>query len=142
MANRDVVKILVKHELKVTPQRIAILEVIMNSDDHPDADRIIELLRITHPNIALGTVYYTLDVFTKKGIIKKVPTSKDSMRYDAIQEKHHHLYCSDSDRIEDFYDEGLNKVLEDYLKKKKIPNFKIDDIKLQIIGKFTDKEKS
>ncbi len=63
------------------------------------------------------------------------------MRYDAIIEKHHHLYCSESDRIEDFYDNELNDILETYLKNKKIPNFKIEDIKLQIVGRFTDKIK-
>ena len=60
------------------------------------------------------------------------------MRYDAIIEKHHHLYCSESDRIEDFYDDELNEIIDNYLKNKKIPNFKIEDIKLQIVGKFTD----
>jgi len=71
-------------------------------------------------------------------MIKKVKTEKDIMRYDAILEKHHHLYCSESERIEDFYDEELNQLIDDYFKNKDIPNFKIEDIKLQIIGKFTD----
>jgi Fur family peroxide stress response transcriptional regulator len=58
------------------------------------------------------------------------------MRYDAILEKHHHLYCADSDRIEDYYDEELNKVLEKYFIKKNIPGFEIKEIRLQISGKF------
>ncbi len=138
MANKTVIRILVQNGLKVTPQRIAILEVIMALDNHPDVDVITEHLKMTHPGIALTTIFRTLETFTKKGIIKKVLTDKDSMRYDAIPERHHHLYCSESDRIEDFYDDELNKLLEDYLKKKKIPNFKIEDMKLQIIGRFTD----
>jgi Fur family peroxide stress response transcriptional regulator len=138
MANKSLIRMLMQHDLKVTPQRIAILEVILALDNHPDADTITEYLRVSHPNISLATIYKTLETFTKKGIIKKVLTVKDSMRYDAISERHHHLYCSESDRIEDFYDDDLNKILDDYLKKKKIPNFKIEDIKLQITGKFTD----
>jgi Fur family peroxide stress response transcriptional regulator len=58
------------------------------------------------------------------------------MRYDAVMESHHHLYCSESDRIEDYKDNELNELLEKYFEKKKIPDFKIEDIKLQIIGKF------
>jgi Fur family peroxide stress response transcriptional regulator len=138
MANKSVIKILAKNDLKVTPQRIAILEVILTLNNHPDADIISEYLRLTHPNISRGTIYKTLEIFTKKGIIKKVPTTKESMRYDAIPERHHHLYCSESDRIEDFYDDELNKILEEYMKKKNIPNFKIEDMKLQILGKFKD----
>ena len=69
-------------------------------------------------------------------LIKKVKTEKDIMRYDAVMESHHHLYCSESDRIEDYKDNELNELLEKYFEKKKIPDFKIEDIKLQIIGKF------
>jgi len=58
------------------------------------------------------------------------------MRYDAEVESHHHLYCSESDRIEDFVDTELNEMIEKYFEKKKIPDFKIEDVKLQIIGKF------
>jgi Fur family peroxide stress response transcriptional regulator len=138
MANKTVIRLLVQNDLKVTPQRVAILEVILNLDNHPHAENITEYLRLSHPNISIGTIYKTLEIFTKKGIIKKVLTTKDSMRYDAIPERHHHLYCLESERIEDYYDDDLNKILEDYIKKKNIPNFKIEDIKLQIVGKFTD----
>ena len=141
MVNRSVIEILVKHDLKITTQRIAILEVIMLLDNHPDAEAITDYLRLTHPSIALATIYKTLDTFTKRGIIKKVPTSKESMRYDAIPERHHHLYCPESERIEDFYDDDLNRIIDEYLKKKKIPNFKVEDVKLQIMGKFTDNKK-
>jgi len=51
-------------------------------------------------------------------------------------ENHHHLYCSESDRIEDYVDDDLNTMIEEYFKQKKISGFQIEDIKLQIIGKF------
>jgi Fur family transcriptional regulator, peroxide stress response regulator len=141
MVNRSVIEILVKHDLKITTQRIAILEVIMLLDNHPDAEAITDYLRLTHPSIALATIYKTLDTFTKKGIIKKVLSSNESMRFDAIQKRHHHLYCSESDRVEDFYDDNLTRIIDEYLKKKKIPNFKVEDVVLQITGKFTDMKK-
>jgi Fur family peroxide stress response transcriptional regulator len=74
----------------------------------------------------------------EKGLINKVKTEKDVMRYDAFLENHHHLYSSDSDRIEDYLDDELNEILEKHFKKKDIPGFKIDNVKLQIIGKFLD----
>ncbi|MFA9372101.1 MAG: Fur family transcriptional regulator [Labilibaculum antarcticum] len=123
--------------LKVTPQRIAVFEAISKLSNHPTADNVIDYIRSKHPNIATATVYKVLDALVSNELIKKVKTEKDVMRYDAILEKHHHLYCSESDRIEDFNDEELNHILEMYFKKKEIPDFKIEDIKLQIIGKFT-----
>ena len=126
--------------LKVTPQRIAVFDAVINLNNHPTADNITEFIKVNHPNIATGTVYKTLETLVQCGIIKKVKTDSDVMRYDAITEKHHHLYCSESDRIEDFYNNELSDILDNYLKKK-IPNFKIEDIKLQISGRFTDKVK-
>jgi len=122
--------------LKVTPQRIAILEAIVKLNNHPTAENIIEYIRKNHPNIATATVYKVLDALVSNELIKKVKTERDIMRYDAILKSHHHLYCSESDRIEDYNDDELNEMLEKYFKKKGIRDFKIEDIKLQIIGKF------
>jgi Fur family transcriptional regulator, peroxide stress response regulator len=122
--------------LKVTPQRIAILEAILKLNNHPTAENIIDYIRNNHPNIATATVYKVLDALVANELIKKVKTARDVMRYDAVMESHHHLYCSDSDRIEDFVDTELNEMIEKYFEKKEIQDFKIEDIKLQIIGKF------
>ena len=115
---------------------MAILEAIIILNNHPTADQIMEYIRGNHPNIATGTIYKVLDTLSEKGLIRKVKTDRDVMRYDAILEKHHHLYCADSDRIEDYYDEDLNRVLEKYFNKKNIPGFEIKEIRLQISGKF------
>lgn len=128
--------------LKVTPQRIAVYDAVINLNTHPTVENINEFIKCNHPNIATGTVYKNLETLVQCGIIKKVKTDSDVMRYDAILEKHHHLYCSESDRIEDFYDNELNELLDNYLKNKNIPNFKIEDIKLQIVGKFTENKKT
>ena len=124
--------------LKVTPQRIAVFDAVINLNNHPTAENVTGYIKSYHPNISTGTVYKTLETLVKCGIIKKVKTDIDVMRYDAVVERHHHLYCSESDRIEDFYDSELNDLLDKYLIKKKIPNFSIEDIKLQIVGKFTN----
>ena len=63
------------------------------------------------------------------------------MRYDAVLSNHHHLYCVETDRIEDYEDDELNQLINDYFKKKTIKNFKVTDIKLQITGKFKNNNK-
>ncbi len=128
--------ILIDKGLKVTPQRLAVLEAVIELGNHPSAEKVIEFIKLNHPNIAVGTVYKTLETYVEKGIIKKVKTDRDIMRYDAVLDKHHHLYCLESNKIEDYYDDDLNKIIEDYFEKNKIKNFKIEDIKLQIIGNF------
>jgi len=56
--------------LKVTPQRQIILEAIYTLDNHPTAEQIIEYVKETHPNVAIGTVYKVLDVLVEHGLIK------------------------------------------------------------------------
>lgn len=137
----EIRKKLIEKGLKITPQRIAILEAIIKLNNHPTAELIIDYIRKNHPNIATATVYKVLDALVNKGLIKKVKTDLDIMRYDAFLEKHHHLYSSDTDRIEDYLDDELNDMLEKHFEKKGIPDFMIEDIKLQIIGKFIKDKK-
>lgn len=124
-----------KKGLKVTPQRIAVLEAVLTLN-HPSTDRILEYVHLNFPGVARGTAYNILESFVEKGLICKVKTDNGVMRYDAVLEKHHHLYCVECDVVEDYYDEELGTLLENYFANKKIANFLIDDIKLQIVGKF------
>lgn len=132
---------LIKHGLKITPQRIALWDALKSINGHPTAECLIDFIRKNHPHIAVGTVYKTLETFIDKGLIIKVKTDKDVMRYEIVAPNHHHLYCVESERIEDFYDDEINALLSNYFAKKKIPNFTIEEIKLQITGKFDNKAK-
>lgn len=122
--------------LKITPQRLAIYEAVVSLNNHPTAENVIEYIKENHPNISVGTVYKVLDSLVENTLLKKVKTEKDIMRYDAILSHHHHLYCAETDRIEDYEDENLNSLINDYFKNHKIKNFKVQDIKLQITGIF------
>ena len=122
--------------LKVTPQRLTILDAIYKLGNHPTAEKIIEHIRQDNPNIASGTVYKVLDTLIDNKLVKKVYTDKDVMRYDGILENHHHLYCSENDIIEDYIDEELDNLIRDYFQDHKIKNFHITEFALQIKGKF------
>ena len=123
--------------LRVTPQRIAILETIYQLDNHPTADQIIEQVRKSHPNIAPGTVYKVLDAFVGNHIIKRVSTDEGVMRYDGIAGHHHHLYSAENGKIRDYVDEELDELLRDFFRRKNIEGFQIEETILQIKGKFT-----
>jgi len=131
-------KLLNEKGLKITPQRLSILSTILGQKTHPSADQIIKSIRKQHPGIATGTVYKVLDTLIKHGLIKRVKTDKGIMRYDGITENHHHLYCTDSDNIKDYKNPLLDELLLNFFKENQIENFKIEDIKLQINGKFTN----
>ena len=134
-------KILNDSGLKITPQRTAVLEALNALKNHPSAEQIIEYVKKSHPNVGIGTIYKTLETFQEKNILKKIKTENGLMRYDSILDHHHHLYSEKNDRIEDYYDDELNRVLEEYFDSNKIPGFEISEIKLQISGTFKNENK-
>lgn len=133
---QNIQKKLTDKKLKITPQRLSILEALYTLNNHPTAEQIIEFIRPKYPNVAIGTVYKTLDTFVKHGIIHKISTQNDVMRYDGILSNHHHLHSSDSDYIEDYKNEELDKLLKDFFERNNIENYEIESIKLHINGKF------
>jgi Fur family transcriptional regulator, peroxide stress response regulator len=91
-------------DLKVTPQSSCCTGSFKYyKHDHPTAERIKDFVVKKNPNIAVGTIYNILETFVEKGLIKKVKTEKDVMRYDAILENHHHLYCEETEVISRFF---------------------------------------
>jgi Fur family peroxide stress response transcriptional regulator len=140
MKPAEISQLLAEKGLKVTPQRMAVIGALNKLKNHPTTEMVIEFIKRNHPNISAGTVYKTLEILTENNIIRKVKTEKDVMRYDAILVSHHHLYCADSDRIEDYFDEDLDEILQQYFLKKDMPDFEIEDIKLHIKGKFKSKK--
>jgi len=136
MNPKEIAALLSEKGLRVTPQRLTILGAILQLNNHPTAENIIEYIKQNHPNISVGTVYHALDSFVEHNLLKKVKTESGTMRYDPLQVNHHHLYCQESDRIEDYKDEQLDKLISDYFDKKGIRHFKIQNIQLHITGKF------
>ena len=136
MTPNELREILTAKKIKVTPQRIAVLDAVYSLQNHPTAEQIIEYIHVRYPSIATGTVYKVLDACTQHNLIKKVKTEKDVMRYDGNVQQHHHVYCVECDYIEDYYDEKLDAILHAYFSEHSIDNFIIEDVKLQVNGRF------
>ncbi|HSZ26006.1 MAG TPA: transcriptional repressor [Cytophagaceae bacterium] len=125
---------LIKYQLKATQQRIVIYDALMQLHNHPTAENIYDFVKTKNPSISLATVYKTLDTFVSVGLADKVMSANESARYDGYMDHHSHLYCTNTEEIVDFEDEQLSKLIQNYFKNKKIKNFKINDIRLQING--------
>ena len=78
--------------IRLTPQRLAIAEVVVNSADHPTVRDIFERVRDFFPYVTLATVYSTLGLLQEAGIVRELPFQKQS-RYDANLSPHANLVC-------------------------------------------------
>ncbi|HDP76089.1 MAG TPA: transcriptional repressor [Bacteroidales bacterium] len=136
MDYNELINVLSNKGLKRTPQRVAVLEALYEIKNHPSAEEVRQKLYSRYPSIAIGTIYNILDTFCEQGIIKKVKTDSDFVRYDVDMERHHHIYCENCNHIEDYHDPELDELLKNYFEKKCIPNFQIQDFNLQIIARY------
>lgn len=134
---QQIVKKISEAGLKVTPQRVAVAKALQELN-HPTVDEIYSEVSTTIPGLSLATVYNVLDVFISKAIVEKVKNDADKMRYDLITEHHHHMYDNQSNRVEDYFDPDLDRLLQEYFEQKQIKGFKLKQVKLQIMGEFDD----
>ena len=96
--------------IRLTPQRLAIAEVVVNSADHPTVREIFERVRDFFPYVTLATVYSTLALLQQAGIVRELPFQKQS-RYDANLSPHANLVCLGCGAVVDA-DVGQDKVAE------------------------------
>ena len=86
---------------RITGQRKAIVDYLVSTLDHPGAYKIFEEVKKVQPRLSLATVYNTLQVLARNGLIKML-TFREDNRYEANLSFHINLICTSCGRIEDF----------------------------------------
>ncbi len=89
----EFVKVCKEKGLKITPQRLAVYEILLRREDHPTVEEIYEEVKEIYPFVSLATVYRTVETLEDLGFIKRVAYWGSSVRYDANIQEHDHLVC-------------------------------------------------
>jgi Fur family peroxide stress response transcriptional regulator len=96
--------------IRLTPQRLAIAEVVVNSADHPTVREIYDRVQAFFPYVTIATVYSTLDMLEEVGIVRGLAFQRVS-RYDANLSPHANLVCVECGAVLDA-DVGQDTVAE------------------------------
>ncbi len=94
-------------ELKLTPQRFAVLEYLTQSSGHPTAEQISADLNRRFPRASRATVYNTLHALRDAGLVHEVYIDDAVARYDANIDPHHHFVCRACGKLEDISADAL-----------------------------------
>jgi Fur family peroxide stress response transcriptional regulator len=89
---------------KATPQRIAICRFVLNSRDHPSAQRVYDEVKKIHPTVSLATVYKTLGVLKDLNLIQELDLPQGQARFDSYMKPHINLICLQCGHIDDLDD--------------------------------------
>jgi len=98
--------------IAVTPQRLAVVQALLASEDHPSTDEICAAVRRKHPHVSLATVHRILEQFCEVGEARKVTLLHDVASYDGNVEPHHHVVCIRCRRVHDIEFPEVEKLLE------------------------------
>ena len=99
-----------KAGLRITPQRMAVYKILVESKDHPSAEVVYRKVRQVLPNISLDTVNRTLLTLAEIGAAFIVEGSGDVKRFDSNLESHQHFKCIKCKRIIDFYHKPFDDI--------------------------------
>ncbi len=89
--------------LRVTNQRSLILEIIRRGQGHLDAEEVYRRARGKHPHLSLSTVYRTLRLFKKLGLVEEVHFDDAHHHYEVKPStEHHHLACLGCGKVIEF----------------------------------------
>ncbi|HEX8686870.1 MAG TPA: Fur family transcriptional regulator [Pyrinomonadaceae bacterium] len=88
-------------ELRLTPQRFAVLEYLARAQGHPTADQIAAEINRRFPRASRATVYNTLAALREAGLVREFVLGDGVARYESNTEAHHHFVCRACGRLED-----------------------------------------
>lgn len=100
-----------KAGLRITAQRIAVLQVLAGSEDHPDVAEIHLRVRQSDPKISLATVYRTVSALEQAGTIQRHTFEGASARFERVDKSHHdHIVDLDSGEIVEFHSAEIERL--------------------------------
>lgn len=120
--------------LKITPQRMEIIEILHDNRNHPSADEILHEVRKKFPSTSYSTVHSTLDTLHKLGEVRKLVIDKGAVRYYPDTSIHQYMVCRKCGLVVD--------VPEDYFANIRVPvelriNFQVEEYHMEFRGLCT-----
>jgi Fur family ferric uptake transcriptional regulator len=134
---KEELKTKLKHKgYKLTPQRMAIIEIIYKSQgEHLTAEELYDIVKVPCPEIGLATVYRTIQMLEEIELINKLTLEDGCNRYELNNEdevhQHHHLICKNCGKVIEVKGDLLDSIEETIEKEYK---FKIENHKVKFFG--------
>jgi Fur family ferric uptake transcriptional regulator len=125
-------KLCTEHGLRMTAPRRVIARVLSEASDHPDVDEVYRRVNAVDPRISLSTVYRTVGLLTRKGIIARHDFGAGRMRFEEASGAHHdHLINVETGDVIEFHNEEIERLQERVAKEL---GFELVGHRLQLFG--------
>lgn len=106
--------LLQRHAISATPQRLKIARILFSADRHVSAEQLIGELRDSGQRVSKATVYNTLGLFSRLGLVREVIVDPGRVFYDSNTSAHQHLYDVQTATLTDIGNDDIDiRVLPD-----------------------------
>ncbi|MGD9703937.1 MAG: Fur family transcriptional regulator [Acidimicrobiia bacterium] len=120
---------------RVTSPRRAILEALLDHEEHPTAEQLTAAVQARQPDVHESTVYRFLDDLERLGVVDHVHLGHGPAVYHFADDTHHHLVCQTCNRVVEVPDRTF-EVLRRRLRSEF--GFEIDQRHFAVLGRCTD----
>ena len=107
MTHADLLSLFDQFGILPTPQRLDIAAILLQRPQHMSAEHIIDKLKDSGSKVSKATVYNSLNLFSKHGLVREVMVNPVRKFYDSTTHPHHHFYNVDSGELSDIPDEQV-----------------------------------
>lgn len=104
----EIATVLTDHDISPTHQRVQIAAVLLDKPQHLSADQVLSLVNSNGSVVSKATVYNTLGLFARKGLLNEVTVDPSKVFYDTNTHRHYHFYNVDTGELKDIPPEALN----------------------------------
>lgn len=121
-------------------RKVIIEEILSFSDTHLDAEEILKKLREKGINVSRATLYRTLSLLVKGGVLKAVSLGEGHSHFELgiYRQIHGHMICSECKKVIEFESDDLNNLLAKIAEKNR---FSISSVEIEIFGHCKKHEK-
>jgi Fur family peroxide stress response transcriptional regulator len=127
------IELLKSSQIKVTPQRLAIVE-LMDEYGHISVRDIFTKIQTNFPSLSLATVYKNINAMVENHFIKELKIVGQDAKYELIKEEHAHMICKSCGKVEDIMLETDSIVSS----ATKISNYRVEESSVQFFGTCPD----
>lgn len=125
LVSASVVSLLENHGVAPSAQRVAVASYVLFTDEHPSADEVWSRVRESFPMISRATVYNTLNLFVRKGLLKSLVLAEGRVVFDPKVAQHHHFIDDETGRIFDIPWEALEVKRQSSLRGYDVREFQV-----------------
>ncbi|PWW03737.1 Fur family ferric uptake regulator [Hoeflea marina] len=113
-ANSDIARLCKEHGLRLTGARKIIMQVLLKSNDHPDAVELHRRVSKIDSRVAIATVYRTLNMLRDKGVLERHTFADGRARYETTDNEHHdHLINVETGDVVEFRSDEIERLQEE-----------------------------